>query len=68
MKILLTGATGFIGAHLVRRLARENVQVGLLVRPASNLWRLKPLPKNAFIIPGSLREFPKQALIDFAPR
>jgi nucleoside-diphosphate-sugar epimerase len=67
VKILITGATGFLGAHLVRRLAREDVQMALLIRPGSNLWRIDPLPKNAGIIPGSLSELPTKAIEQFVP-
>lgn len=34
-KIFVTGATGFIGKHLVHRLIAEGYSVGALVRPAS---------------------------------
>lgn len=36
-KVLITGATGFIGSHLVRRLVRKDYSVNILVRPQSNL-------------------------------
>jgi nucleoside-diphosphate-sugar epimerase len=43
---LVTGATGFIGSHLVRRLVRDGVSVHALCRPTSNFWRLADvLPK-----------------------
>ncbi len=41
-KIFLTGATGFIGSHLLSRLLEDNYQVILLVREANKLapeWR-----------------------------
>jgi len=38
---LVSGATGFIGSALVKRLARENIKVYCLVRPESNQQRLK---------------------------
>lgn len=67
MKILLTGATGFLGAHTARRLECEPVEVGLLVRPQSNLWRLEPIPKNAQIIHGDLQKLPDAEIKAFAP-
>ena len=67
MKLLITGATGFIGADLVRRLARENVQMALLIRPGSNLWRVEPLPKNATIVHGTLADLPVAKIASFAP-
>ena len=39
-KALVTGATGFVGSHLVRRLLRDGFEVHALCRPASNFWRL----------------------------
>ena len=37
MKVLLTGATGFIGSQLVHRLVSEGHQVAIVVRPESKL-------------------------------
>lgn len=36
VKVLVTGATGFVGGHLARRLLAEQADVTLLVRPTSN--------------------------------
>ena len=38
--VLLTGAAGFIGANLTRRLTDFGARVHALVRPATDLWRL----------------------------
>jgi nucleoside-diphosphate-sugar epimerase len=38
---LVTGATGFVGSHLVRRLVRDGVVVHALCRTSSNFWRLE---------------------------
>ncbi len=65
MKILLTGATGFLGAHTARRLERADVEVALLARPQSNLWRLQPLPKNARVIHGELEKLPEPEIKAF---
>ena len=40
-KYLVLGASGFIGASLVRKLAKENKDVYGFIRKGSNLWRLK---------------------------
>jgi nucleoside-diphosphate-sugar epimerase len=37
MRILITGATGFVGGHLVKRLLNEQHEVHLLVRPSTDL-------------------------------
>lgn len=38
--VLVTGAAGFVGANLVRRLLRDGHEVHALVRPGSDAWRL----------------------------
>lgn len=43
MKTFVTGATGFIGASIVRELLRDGREVRVLVRSASNLSNLKGL-------------------------
>jgi nucleoside-diphosphate-sugar epimerase len=40
-KVLVTGATGFIGSHLVDALEREGFKIKALVRKTSNIRRLK---------------------------
>lgn len=42
-KVLITGATGFIGANLARRLVQTGNQVVILTRSTSNRWRLEGL-------------------------
>ncbi|WP_040726090.1 NAD(P)-dependent oxidoreductase [Thiomicrorhabdus sp. Kp2] len=41
--ILLTGATGFIGSHLLEALIRQGYSVVVLKRSTSNLWRIDHL-------------------------
>lgn len=42
MEILLTGATGFIGSHLLELLIHQKHNVTILVRKSSDFWRIKP--------------------------
>ncbi len=48
MKVLVTGANGFIGSNVVRRLAEEGAEINALVRKTSDLSFLKGLPVRYF--------------------
>jgi nucleoside-diphosphate-sugar epimerase len=39
-RALITGATGFVGANLARRLLRDGHEVHVLVRPDATMWRI----------------------------
>ena len=53
-KAFVTGATGFVGSHLVARLCREGVRVACLVRRTSRLEWLEGLPVETRV--GALEE------------
>ena len=42
-RVLVTGAGGFIGSHVVGRLADKGVRIGAMVRPGSETTRLAQL-------------------------
>lgn len=42
-KVLITGASGFVGANLLRRMLSLNHNVSILLREESKLWRIEDL-------------------------
>ena len=40
---LITGASGFVGSNLIRKLIDENKEVTILIREDSDLWRINDL-------------------------
>jgi len=54
LKVFLTGATGFIGAHVARQLIRADCEIYCLVRKESNLWRINDIIPSLKIVRGDL--------------
>ncbi len=54
MKVLVTGATGFVGGAVARALVRAGDDVRVLARPDSDLRNLEGLPAER--VPGDLRD------------
>jgi dihydroflavonol-4-reductase len=52
MRLFITGATGFVGAHVARLAAAQGAQLRLLTRATS---KLDNLPKGADVVVGDLR-------------
>jgi nucleoside-diphosphate-sugar epimerase len=69
MRCLVTGATGFVGAWLVKRLVDDGHRVTLLTRPQSNLWRIEPWLDDLTIVHGDLSDVTsiRQEIINASP-
>jgi nucleoside-diphosphate-sugar epimerase len=70
-RTLITGATGFVGSHLTRRMLDDGMEVHIVRREHSNFWRLQDvLPRVAIHLadlrdPASLREAVMAARPDY---
>lgn len=59
-RVLITGASGFVGSNLARDLLTRGYEVHIAIRKTSNLWRLNDiLPEvyNHYLSESSLLEF-----------
>ena len=55
--VLVTGANGFIGSHLVRRLVSFGAHVTCLVEPETSLWRLDDIKHKVDICQIDIRDY-----------
>jgi dihydroflavonol-4-reductase len=53
MRLFITGATGFVGAHVAQMAVAQGAQLRLLTRSSSNT---RNLPQGAEVVVGDLRE------------
>ncbi len=71
MKVLLTGATGFLGSHFLRHLLINGDDVAILIRESSNTWRISDLvsSKKLCIIYSSMQSISdaRTQISDFSP-
>jgi len=53
MRLFVTGATGFVGAHVAQLAAQKGAELRVLARPTSNI---NHLPRHAEVVVGDLRK------------
>jgi nucleoside-diphosphate-sugar epimerase len=54
--VLVTGGSGFVGACAVRELLRRGHEVHVLLRPQSNLWRLRDILPRLHVHHGDVMD------------
>jgi nucleoside-diphosphate-sugar epimerase len=54
MRVLLTGSSGFIGSHVARRLVGDGMDLHLLARRGSDLWRINDILPSVSVVEGDL--------------
>jgi nucleoside-diphosphate-sugar epimerase len=58
VKILLTGATGFIGSHVARALIRARHEVHAIVHPDDDMWRIRDILPSLCIMRADILDSP----------
>jgi nucleoside-diphosphate-sugar epimerase len=61
MRVLLTGATGFIGSHVAREFLNRGHEVHATVRPASDRRRIRDIESKLRIWEGRMDDVPTDA-------
>ena len=56
-KILVTGATGFVGANLVRHFLKKGASISILKRQESNLWRIRNIANQISVYNADLLDY-----------
>ena len=69
-KIIITGASGFVGANLTRNLLKTKHQIHIFTRKNSKLWRLKDIKTklNTHTVSLNNSKILKKKLLEIKPR
>jgi len=69
-KILITGATGFIGSNLLRKFLELNTNIYLVTRSSSNKWRIEDVLKKVKEYSIDLLDYEKleKVILDIKPQ
>ncbi len=62
-RVFVTGATGFVGSHLARRLLGAGADVTVLVRPASHRFRIADIARELHVVEGDCSDIGSVARI-----
>jgi len=55
-RVVVTGAAGFVGANLARRLILDGHEVNLFVRPGGDRWRIRDIEQEAKVVQVDLAD------------
>jgi nucleoside-diphosphate-sugar epimerase len=55
-RVLVTGASGFVGANLVRSLLKDGHEAHLLLRPSHQSWRLEGIAGDVRVLDADLED------------
>lgn len=55
-RVVMTGASGFVGANIARRLLRDGYEVHLLLRPDHRSWRIRDIEAHVSVHQAELSD------------
>src|ERR1700722_7078843 len=56
IRVLVTGAAGFVGSHLVRRLHSDGHAVAVILRESTRAWRIADMLPDLVVIRADLSD------------